>query len=62
MEKLQTETVGTALTVTVTVSGSVPPRESLTMTQYVVVDVSAAVVYVLDDADWSEEPEQLVPE
>jgi hypothetical protein len=47
------------LTVTVTVLVAVPPTESVTLTQYVVVDDRAEVVYVLDAEDWRSVPVQL---
>ena len=46
---------------TMTVVVAVPPRESVTSTQNVVVEVSAEVVYVLDEEDWRAVPVQLLP-
>jgi hypothetical protein len=54
-------TDSTELTVTMTVVVAVPPRESVTRTQYVVVDEGEAM-YVLDEALCSAVPLQLLPE
>jgi hydrogenase maturation factor len=55
------DTAKAEFTVTVAVAVAVLPRESVTFTQYVVVDVGEAE-YVLDDEDWRGVPVQLLVE
>jgi hypothetical protein len=50
----ESDTVKAGLTVTVTVAVAVPPRESVTLTQYVVVDVG-------ETGEVTVEPEQVEP-